>query len=260
MIALVAHGIILSADISWLRGFSPNHVPAKSITISLLASRQNSIPKQALQNIAKPPQDRVLPLPQKKIDKIAAARQPVQNAIEKKRTPIPVLPKSSLKTQTKSKPKKNAKKPPRSSSEARSNKMPLSAPELSHGSGNQTGRQRHNFTKALSTPDAPGQTAADDKQSFSAAIQIARPIYKKNPSPKYPRRARKLGYEGVVILDVQVDENGVVNDLKILESSGHEILDNAAVSSVKRWQFEPGTSNGKKVKMWVKVPIRFQLN
>jgi protein TonB len=72
--------------------------------------------------------------------------------------------------------------------------------------------------------------------------------------------ARKKGYEGTVVLEVLVDENGKVDDLMLFKSSGHAILDKAAISSVKKWLFEPGTIGRKKVKMRVKVPVRFKLN
>jgi protein TonB len=45
----------------------------------------------------------------------------------------------------------------------------------------------------------------------------------------------------------------------VLESSGYPILDRTALASVRKWLFEPGTEGGIKKKMWVKVPIRFDL-
>jgi TonB family protein len=36
-------------------------------------------------------------------------------------------------------------------------------------------------------------------------------------------------------------------------------LDQAALASVKTWLFDPGTRGGERVDMWVKVPVRFQL-
>ena len=68
-----------------------------------------------------------------------------------------------------------------------------------------------------------------------------------------------MGYEGLVMLKVLVDENGRVDDLEVLQSSGYAILDKAALSSVRKWMFVPGTEGGKKKKMWVKIPIRFEL-
>ena len=71
--------------------------------------------------------------------------------------------------------------------------------------------------------------------------------------------ARRMGYEGLVLLKVLVDVNGRVENLEVVSSSGYAVLDKAAIASVKKWMFEPGTEGGKKKKMWVKIPIRFEL-
>ena len=90
-------------------------------------------------------------------------------------------------------------------------------------------------------------------------LREARPMYRTNPSPHYPRLARKRGYEGTVVLEVLVDPNGRVKDLQVFKSGGYAILDKAATDSVKDWLFEPGMRGDEKVEMWVKIPIRFQL-
>ena len=90
-------------------------------------------------------------------------------------------------------------------------------------------------------------------------IREAIPVYRKNPSPKYPRVARKRGYQGTVIMEVLVNREGRVEDLRLFESSGYTVLDRAATASVKNWLFEPGMRGDEKVEMWVKVPIRFRL-
>ena len=60
-------------------------------------------------------------------------------------------------------------------------------------------------------------------------------------------------------LDVLVNKDGKVLDLKVYRSSGYALLDRAATSSVKHWLFEPGMIGEEKVNMWVRVPIRFEL-
>lgn len=87
----------------------------------------------------------------------------------------------------------------------------------------------------------------------------ARPKYKENPPPHYPRVARRGGYEGRTLLRVEVLENGRVGKIEIEESSGFEVLDRAALKSVKGWTFVPGTKNRRKIKQWVMVPVRFSL-
>lgn len=115
------------------------------------------------------------------------------------------------------------------------------------------------------TPIEPEQTffKESDKKVISVpTLQItreARPLYLINPTPKYPKIAKKRGYQGTVVLEVLVDRNGKVGSLKVLESSGYTILDRAAKSSVKNWLFEPGIIKNDKVEMWVRVPIRFEL-
>jgi len=90
-------------------------------------------------------------------------------------------------------------------------------------------------------------------------IHEAKPAYRSNPSPKYPRIARIRGYQGNVLLDVLVNADGSVEDVKIFKSSGYPVLDKAAKSTVKLWLFEPGRIGKRKVDMWVRVPIRFEL-
>jgi protein TonB len=110
------------------------------------------------------------------------------------------------------------------------------------------------MTTAAMLPD----TQSDDTLS-GAVLKLARPLYKQNTAPPYPRKARRLGYEGIVMLKVLIDENGRVDDLTVLKSSGHTVLDRAASSAVRKWLFEPGTEGGIKKKMWVKIPVRFDL-
>ncbi|MGD9363868.1 MAG: hypothetical protein PVH85_33710, partial [Desulfobacterales bacterium] len=38
--------------------------------------------------------------------------------------------------------------------------------------------------------------------SANAGLVMAKPLYRKNPTPNYPRRARRKGYQGNVILEV----------------------------------------------------------
>ena len=117
------------------------------------------------------------------------------------------------------------------------------------------------------TPHAPAGSSEpttttamlSDDTSSGQVFKLARPMYKQNTAPPYPRKARRLGYEGIVMLKVLIDENGRVDDLAVLKSSGHTVLDRAAVSAVKNWLFEPGTEGGIKKKMWVKIPVRFDL-
>jgi protein TonB len=91
-------------------------------------------------------------------------------------------------------------------------------------------------------------------------VREAAPLYKTNPPPQYPRLAQRRGLEGLVTLEAQIDSTGRVTDLRIFTSSGHKILDKAALKSVRNWRFSPGTVGGRVQSMWVKVPVRFKLS
>jgi protein TonB len=93
----------------------------------------------------------------------------------------------------------------------------------------------------------------------SEVITEAEPLYKMNPEPPYPKMARKRGYQGTVLLSVLVNIEGRVENLWVFESSGYNILDNAALEAVKKWIFEPGRQGDKPVDMWVEVPVKFEI-
>lgn len=87
----------------------------------------------------------------------------------------------------------------------------------------------------------------------------AKPLYRENPPPEYPTSARRHRYQGTVVLEVLVNENGRVDEQKIFTSSGHLVLDQAALRAVKSWLFQPASRDGKTLTMWVRVPVRFIL-
>ena len=95
---------------------------------------------------------------------------------------------------------------------------------------------------------------------YAPVLRDAIPLYRINPTPEYPRIARRRGYNGTVVLKVLVNKYGRVSHLKIFESSGYSVLDKSALRSVKNWLFEPGMKGNINVGMWVMVPIRFRLD
>lgn len=88
----------------------------------------------------------------------------------------------------------------------------------------------------------------------------ARPDYSINPKPPYPMIARRLGAQGIVILRVQVREDGSVAAVELARSSGFAVLDDSATRTVRdSWRFLPAHIDGSPVTSWVEVPIRFVL-
>ncbi|MBI3268465.1 MAG: energy transducer TonB [Planctomycetes bacterium] len=80
-----------------------------------------------------------------------------------------------------------------------------------------------------------------------------------NRPPPYPARARRAGWEGAVLLDVLVGVDGACRQARILASSGHPVLDEAALRAVKEWRFEPARQAGRPVESHVELPVEFRL-
>lgn len=112
----------------------------------------------------------------------------------------------------------------------------------------------------------PGITASEKVQNVAkysppsdGEIAVTKPRYAENPKPLYPREARKRGYEGEVSLRVEVLANGRVGQVEVKHSSGHEILDRSALTTVKQWRFIPAKKGEYPVPVWVNIPVKFQL-
>lgn len=66
-------------------------------------------------------------------------------------------------------------------------------------------------------------------------------------------------WEGKVVLKVRVLADGTVAAVTVATSSGHEVLDEAALEAVRAWHFVPAKQGGKTVESTVNVPINFNL-
>ncbi|HKB84669.1 MAG TPA: energy transducer TonB [Ignavibacteriaceae bacterium] len=75
----------------------------------------------------------------------------------------------------------------------------------------------------------------------------------------YPEKAKQSGTEGRVYIQVYLDESGKVVKSLVIKSAG-ELLDNAALSAIKKTRFTPAIVNGKPVKAKIVVPIFFKLS
>ena len=81
----------------------------------------------------------------------------------------------------------------------------------------------------------------------------------KNPHPTYPLIARKKGWEGRVVLQTDVDKQGNVKFVRILESSGFKVLDDISIETLKTWRFKPAKLGNKFVDDIVNIPVKFVL-
>lgn len=109
--------------------------------------------------------------------------------------------------------------------------------------------------------EAPAAPQAETTAASAPVVLDTEPDYKtaylNNPKPLYPPWAKDMGYQGRVMLNVEVLADGRVGQVLLQKSSGYDILDNAAIRSVKSWRFTPARHLGQPVTQWVPVPVKF---
>lgn len=75
---------------------------------------------------------------------------------------------------------------------------------------------------------------------------------------RYPTELWDEGVEGDALLMVHVTDMGAVDSAYVLESSGREALDSAALAGARQLKFAPGRRGDRRIAMWAKLPVRFR--
>ena len=113
---------------------------------------------------------------------------------------------------------------------------------------------------AQTQPPKPSAAAAVDSPSAGAkraGQDVPVPSRKKYVAPEYPAEAAAQGIRGIVILDVEIGEDGRVESAKVTRSIPG--LDEAAIAAVKLWEYEPTKLAGKPVRVQLAQSITFSL-
>lgn len=112
--------------------------------------------------------------------------------------------------------------------------------------------QQYDGHQGLNKEDmAPGKGLGEGLLTYS------KPTIKAGSRPIYPTVASRRGYEGTVLVEVDVLETGNLGEVKILESSGFNVLDKEAVRWVNTNPFVHGPKNEKRTYL---VPVTFTLH
>ena len=76
---------------------------------------------------------------------------------------------------------------------------------------------------------------------------------------EYPSILRDAGIGGQVIVWFFISEDGRVLDSRVSESSGRADLDEAALRVADVFEFSPALNRDQVVRVWIQLPIRFQV-
>ena len=105
-------------------------------------------------------------------------------------------------------------------------------------------------------PAAPSSGGVASAPTADADYKAA---YLQNPKPPYPPLAFRARIEGKVVLIAEVQPDGRAGQVRILESSGNEMLDQSALTTVRQWKFTPARKDGVIITQAVRIPITFSL-
>ncbi len=116
------------------------------------------------------------------------------------------------------------------------------------------------FSSASPRADAAADAAQNDAagQPVRPGGDVKPPRLKKEVKPQYSERAKQEKIQGEVLMECVVKADGTVGDITVIKSLDPD-LDQAAIDAAKRWEFEPGTRNGKPVAVIVTIAIAFTL-
>jgi TonB family protein len=100
-----------------------------------------------------------------------------------------------------------------------------------------------------------------DARPASAPVKIpptaAESFVIQRVEPQYPEAARQERVQGAVVLQVEVNKNGVVQELRAL--SGDPILIMAAADAVRHWRFKPYAPRGQALDFETQITVNFRL-
>ncbi|RJP57335.1 MAG: energy transducer TonB [Candidatus Auribacter fodinae] len=116
---------------------------------------------------------------------------------------------------------------------------------------------------AQSGGDAPVESVASPDQQDADLREegaVSEAKLSSQLHPRYPRGSRRKGEQGAVTLNIHVTADGSAQKITILNSSGYQRLDNAAVEAIENAVFSPHTLNGIARASNITLTIRFQLD
>ena len=113
-------------------------------------------------------------------------------------------------------------------------------------------------TSPQATEATPTQAVQPSTMREEQVDVAPRPI--RNPQPPYPAAAQRRGIEGHVSVELLVDVQGRVAELRVDERRGPPSFERAVQQTVvNEWAFEPGQYRGQTVPTWTSVRVDFRI-
>ena len=105
---------------------------------------------------------------------------------------------------------------------------------------------------AVSSAGGPGTGAT---RSIAQVSQL--PHFINQVKAQYPEQAKRANIEGVVILQVDIDDAGGVKKVELIQGLGYG-CDEAALAAAQQSTFTPAFAGGEPVPVRIRIPYRFK--
>ena len=120
-----------------------------------------------------------------------------------------------------------------------------------------------NKTASILKKDKPSnkiESASIQQNPAKSKARVASIIYKElNQYFTYPRLAIKKNWQGKVTLSLRVTSAGKIKNIKLNNSSGYDILDQAAINSLSKVDYLPEISSWLPFDIDLEFPVVYKL-
>jgi protein TonB len=152
---------------------------------------------------------------------------------------------------------KQASKPVEKKDPIQKNKSEAESIEKSDRGVSKDSTQASETASSSNTQKSPIQIGAD---GGAVALNQLVMVYRPDTEVFYPRISKDIGEQGVVVVQMFIDESGSVTTVRVIDSSGFKRLDKAASDLATRIRFAPYRVNGQAIRVNAAIAIRFQLH
>jgi TonB family protein len=104
------------------------------------------------------------------------------------------------------------------------------------------------------------QTAETSQKRVNEVVSALSLKQTRNVSPEYPTLARERGTSGWVDVEFTVRSDGTVSDITVAGAEPAGVFEQAALSALRKWRYQPMQRNGQAVDQRAKLRIRFAID
>ncbi len=102
----------------------------------------------------------------------------------------------------------------------------------------------------------PNEAISQSSKTLRITEISLRSLAIKTEMPGFPEDSRKRGARGVSVAELDLDEQGNVADVRVIEAPD-ESIKAAVLDAVRRWKFRPSTVNGEPIRIRSKLTFYY---